>query len=72
MQVLRELRSDPRTHKLPVVIFTSSSEQEDIIESYDLGANSYVRKPIDFEEFAATAQSLGMYWLRHNEPSPSQ
>ena len=60
---LRRLRADPRTKPLPIVIFTSSSEDEDMIDSYDLGANSYVRKPVDFEQFAEATRQYGMYWL---------
>ena len=67
IQVLTHLRADERTRTLPVVIFTSSSEQEDMIKSYDLGANSYVRKPVDFEQFAEAARQLGVYWLVLNE-----
>jgi len=70
LQVLRELRADDRTRLLPVVIFTSSSEQEDMIRSYDLGANSYVRKPVDFEAFMEATRQLGMYWLVVNEAPP--
>lgn len=71
LQVLKAIRSDGRTKRLPVVIFTSSSEQEDMIKSYDLGANSYVRKPVDFEGFAEAARQLGMYWLLLNENAPT-
>lgn len=70
LQVLRQLRADDRTKRLPIVIFTSSSEQEDMIKSYDLGANSYVRKPVDFEQFAEAARQVGMYWFLINEPAP--
>jgi two-component system response regulator len=72
MEVLRRVRADERTKLLPIVIFTSSSEQEDIIKSYELGANSYVRKPVDFEQFAETTRQLGMYWLCLNETTPNQ
>jgi len=71
LQVLRELRADERTRLLPVVVFTSSSEQEDMIRSYDLGANSYVRKPVDFEQFMEATRQLGMYWLVVNEAPPT-
>lgn len=67
LQVLRALRSDENTKRLPVVVFTSSSEEEDMIKSYDLGANSYVRKPVDFEQFSEATRQLGMYWLLLNE-----
>lgn len=71
LQVLKALRGDDRTKRLPVVVFTSSSEQEDMIKSYDLGANSYVRKPVDFDGFTEAARQLGMYWLLFNETAPS-
>jgi two-component system, response regulator len=67
LEVLRRLRADPRTKLLPVVILTSSKEQEDLINGYSLGANSYVRKPIDFNEFISAIQQLGLYWLILNE-----
>ena len=67
LEVLREIRKDPRTRRLPVVILTSSKEDRDLIESYDLGANSYVRKPVDFNEFAEAVSKLGVYWLLLNE-----
>jgi len=69
LQVLQRIREDARTRRLPVVIFTSSSEQEDMIKSYDLGANSYVRKPIGFDEFLEATKRLGVYWLVVNESS---
>ena len=69
--VLRRLRGDERTRRLPVVILTSSSEEEDRIKCYDLGANSYVRKPVDFEQFMDAAMQLGLYWLVLNVPPPS-
>lgn len=68
--LLRRLRSDTRTKLLPVVILTSSNEEQDRINSYDLGANSYVRKPVDFEQFVEAATQLGLYWLVLNEPPP--
>jgi two-component system response regulator len=68
--VLRRLRADERTRLLPVVILTSSTEEEDRLKVYDLGANSYVRKPVDFDEFIAAATQLGLYWLVLNEPAP--
>lgn len=71
LQVLRKIREDERTRRLPVVIFTSSSEEEDLIKSYDLGANSYVRKPVDFEHFMDATRHLGLYWLILNESAPS-
>jgi two-component system response regulator len=66
LQVLQALRADPRTRMLPVTILTSSSEDADLTRSYELGANSYVRKPVDFEDFARTIGLLGLYWLRIN------
>ncbi|MEP7075664.1 MAG: response regulator [Acidobacteriota bacterium] len=71
LQVLQKMRGDERTKRLPVVVFTSSSEQEDMLKSYDLGANSYVRKPVEFEEFSEATRQLGVYWLLLNEPPPS-
>lgn len=71
LQVLKTIRNDERTKRLPVVVFTSSSEQEDMIKSYDLGANSYVRKPVDFDGFAEAARQLGLYWLLLNETAPA-
>lgn len=68
--VLRRLRADARTRLLPVVILTSSTEERDRIEGYKLGANSYVRKPVDFGQFAQAVQQLGLYWLLLNEPAP--
>jgi two-component system, response regulator len=70
LQVLQRLRADERTRRLPVVVFTSSSEQEDMIKSYDLGANSYVRKPVDFDQFSEATRQLGVYWLLLNEAVP--
>ena len=68
--VLRRLRADERTRLLPVVILTSSNEEQDRVNGYGLGANSYVRKPVDFEQFVAAAAQLGLYWLVLNEPVP--
>ena len=72
LEVLRRLRADPRTRRLPVVVLTSSKEEQDLIESYDLGANSYVRKPVDFARFVESVREIGMYWLILNEPPPGQ
>lgn len=67
LQVLTNLRADERTKRLPVVVLTSSSEEEDMIKSYEHGANSYVRKPVDFEQFADAIRQVTMYWLLINE-----
>jgi two-component system, response regulator len=70
LEVLRQIRADARTRRLPVVILTSSQAEQDIIASYDLGANSYIRKPVDFNQFAEAVQHMGLYWLVLNEPPP--
>jgi two-component system response regulator len=70
LEVLRRLRADPRTRVLPVVILTSSKQDEDVIRGYDLGANGYVRKPVEFSRFAETAKTLGLFWLLMNEQPP--
>jgi len=67
LEVLQRIRTDERTRLLPVVILTSSKEQDDLVRSYTLGVNSYVRKPVDFNEFVAAVQQLGLYWLVLNE-----
>jgi two-component system response regulator len=72
LEVLRRIRGEERTRRLPVVIFTSSSEEEDMIKSYDLGANSYVRKPVEFEQFLEATRQLGLYWLVLNENAPQR
>jgi two-component system response regulator len=68
--VLQRMRADERTRRLPVVIMTSSKEENDVILGYDLGANSFVRKPVDFVQFVDAAKLLGLYWLVMNEPPP--
>jgi two-component system response regulator len=71
LQVLKAMRADPRTRLTPVVILTTSGEQQDKVEGYSLGANSYVRKPVNFAEFTEAARTLGVYWLALNEsPHP--
>ena len=70
LEVLRRLRADERTHTLPIVILTSSNEEKDVVEGYQLGANSYVRKPVDFNEFLEAARQLGLYWLVLNNAPP--
>jgi two-component system, response regulator len=69
--VLRRIRADERTRRMPVTVLTSSKEEQDLFTSYDLGANSYIRKPVDFNQFAEAVRQLGMYWLMLNEVSPS-
>jgi CheY-like chemotaxis protein len=71
LEVLQRIRQDARTALLPVVILTSSKEQKDIITGYRLGCNSYVRKPVDFDEFLEAARQLGVYWLSLNEAVPT-
>jgi two-component system response regulator len=70
LEVLRRLRQDPRTRLLPVAILTTSNEERDILASYELGANSYIRKPVDFEQFMEAVRQLGLYWLVLNVPPP--
>jgi len=70
LEVLRRIRADERTSRLAVVILTTSNEEQDIAQSYDLGANSYIRKPVDFNQFVDAVQRLGLYWLVLNEPAP--
>jgi two-component system response regulator len=72
LEVLRAVRDDPRTKRLPVVLLTSSKEDQDVAAGYDLGANSYVRKPVDFGEFAEAVRQLGLYWLMLNETAPAK
>ena len=71
LEVLRRLRTDERTRLIPVVILTSSKEEQDLINGYKFGANSYVRKPVEFESFIAAVKQLKVYWLLLNEPPPA-
>lgn len=72
LEVLRRIRADERTHMQPVVILTSSKEEQDLLTSYRLGANSYIRKPVDFSQFLEAIRQLGLYWLVLNETPPSK
>jgi len=72
LEVLRRLRADQGTRSLPVVILTSSTEEQDVLKGYGLGANSYIRKPVDFDEFMEAARQLGVYWLVLNQGPPKQ
>ena len=68
MEVLKQIKSDPRTKTIPVVVMTSSKEERDLVASYHLGANSYIQKPVDFDQFRETVKTVGLYWLVINQP----
>jgi CheY-like chemotaxis protein len=68
LAVLKHIKGDPRTKMIPVVMLTSSKEQSDVVESYQLGVNSYIVKPVNFEQFVEAVRDLGLYWLLHNQP----
>ena len=72
MEVLKQSKSDPRLKSIPVVIMTSSKEERDLVASYNLGANSYIQKPVDFEKFRNTVKTVGLYWLVINQPPVAQ
>lgn len=67
IEILKQLRNDPRTRRIPVVILTSSREEQDLVRSYDIGVNSYIQKPVDFEQFRRTVKTAGLYWLVINQ-----
>lgn len=72
LEVLRQIKADPRTQAIPVVVMTSSKEESDVVESYKIGVNSYIVKPIDFEQFIEVVRQLGFYWLLLNQLPPSK
>ncbi len=72
LEVLRQVKADPRTRMIPVVVLTSSRQEQDLVESYRLGVNSYIAKPVDFEQFTETVRQLGFYWLLLNQSPPPQ
>ena len=72
LSVLRTVKEDRRTRAIPVIILTSSKEEKDLVKSYDLGVNSYIQKPVDFDQFRETVRTLGLYWLLVNQAPPRQ
>ena len=71
IEVLRQAKADPRTRMIPIVILTSSTQERDIVDSYQLGVNSYMQKPVDFQQFTEAVHQLGLYWLVYNKPPAS-
>ncbi|MGD0695403.1 MAG: response regulator [Terriglobia bacterium] len=71
LEVLRQMKNDPRTKAIPVVIMTSSREEKDLVNGYKLGVNAYIQKPVDFDKFRETVKSLGLFWLVVNQPPPA-
>jgi two-component system response regulator len=71
LQVLKQAKADPRTRNIPIVIMTSSKEEQDLMNGYNLGVNSYIQKPVDFDQFRETVKSVGLYWLVINQPGPA-
>ena len=72
LEVLKQIKGDPRTKTIPIVIMTSSKEERDLVSGYNLGANSYIQKPVDFDQFRETVKSVGLYWLVTNQPVPAK
>jgi two-component system, response regulator len=72
LEVLRAVKGDPRTHAIPIVILTSSREESDLVESYKLGVNAYIQKPVEFDSFRQAVKQLGLFWLVVNEPPPAR
>jgi CheY-like chemotaxis protein len=70
LEVLRAVKGDPRTHAIPIVVLTSSREEHDLVESYKLGVNAYIQKPVEFDSFRKAVKQLGLFWLVVNEPPP--
>jgi two-component system response regulator len=70
LEVLEQIKRDPRTKAVPVVVMTSSKQEQDLVQGYQLGANSYIQKPVDFDQFQSTIKQLGYYWLQVNQPPP--